>query len=37
LEPAGLVGVGEPGDPLTGGGELDAVAGLAGADREPDG
>ena len=32
-----MVGIGEPGDPLAGGGELDAVAGLAGADRDTGG
>ena len=32
-----MVAVGEPGDPLAGGGEQDAVSGLAGADRQPDG
>ena len=37
LQPAGVVGVGEAGDPFGGGGEQDAVAGLAGADAEPDG
>ncbi len=37
LEAARVVGLGEPGDPLGGGGELDAVAGLAGADRDPGG
>jgi hypothetical protein len=31
------VGVGEPGDPLGGGGELDPVPGLAGSDRQPGG
>jgi hypothetical protein len=31
LQGAGVVGVGEPGDPLSGGRELDPVAGLAGA------
>ena len=34
LEPAGVVGVGEPVDPLGGGGEQDPVPGLAGADRQ---
>ena len=33
LEAAGVVGVGEAGDPFGGGGERDAVAGLAGPDR----
>jgi len=37
LKPADVVGVGEPGDPLAGGGELEAVAGLAGADRQAGG
>ena len=32
-----MVGVGEPVDPLGGGGEQDPVPGLAGADRQPDG
>ena len=32
-----MVGFGESGDPLGGGGELDAVAGLAGADRDAGG
>ena len=32
-----MVGLGEPGDPLGCGGEVDAVAGLAGADRDPGG
>ena len=32
-----MVGFGESGDPLAGGGELDAVAGLAGADGQADG
>ena len=36
LQPAGVVGVGEPGDPFGGGGEQDPVPGLAGADRQPD-
>ena len=36
LEAAGVVGVGEPGDPFGGGGEQDPVPGLAGADRQPD-
>src|SRR5690606_22567486 len=35
-EAAGVVGGGQAVDPLGGGGERDAVAGLAGADREPD-
>jgi hypothetical protein len=34
---AGVVGLGEPGDPLRGGSEQDPVACLAGADRQPDG
>ena len=34
LEPAGVVGLGEPVDPLRGGGEQDPVPCLAGADRE---
>jgi hypothetical protein len=37
LEPAGVVGGGEAGDPFGGGGERDPVAGLAGADTEADG
>ena len=37
LQPAGVVGVGEPGDPFGGGGERDPVPGLAGADRQPGG
>jgi DNA invertase Pin-like site-specific DNA recombinase len=37
LQPSGVVGVGEPGDPLRGGGEGDPVPGLAGADRQPGG
>ena len=37
LEAAGVVGVGEPGDPLGGGGECDPVPGLAGADAQPGG
>ena len=37
LEASAVVGLGEPGDPLGGGGEQDAVPGLAGADSEPDG
>ena len=32
-----VVGVAEAGDPFGGGGERDAVAGLAGADAEADG
>jgi len=32
-EPAGLVRFGEAGDPVRGGGEQGAVAGLAGSDR----
>ncbi len=36
LEPSGVVGVGQPCHPLAGGGEQDAVAGLAGADRDAD-
>jgi hypothetical protein len=36
LEASGVVGHGEPGDPLGGGGEQHAVAGLAGADGQPD-
>ncbi len=31
-----MVGVGEPGDPLGGGGEQDPVPGLAGPDRQAD-
>jgi len=31
------VGLGQAGDPLAGGGEKDAVAGLAGPDGQPDG
>jgi hypothetical protein len=34
LKPAGVVGLGEPGDPLGGGGEVDPVPGLAGADGQ---
>ena len=37
LEPAGVVAFGEPVDPLAGGRELDAVAGLVGTDRQPGG
>src|SRR3954453_16560007 len=37
LQPAGVMGLGQPGDPLGGGGELDPVAGLAGADGQPGG
>jgi hypothetical protein len=37
VELGGVVGLGEPVDPWGGGGELDPVAGLAGADREPGG
>src|SRR3954471_4552724 len=36
LEPAGVVGVGEPGDPLGGGGEQHPVSGLTGSDCEAD-
>jgi len=36
LQPAGVVGGGEPVDPLRRGGEHDAVPGLAGPDRQPD-
>ena len=36
MEAAGVVGVGEPVNPLAGGREQGAVAGLAGADPEPD-
>ena len=32
LEPAGVVGVGQPGDPLGGGGEQRPVTGLAGPE-----
>jgi hypothetical protein len=35
LQPPGVVGVGEAGDPFGGGGERDPVPGLAGADRQP--
>ena len=37
LQPAGVVGVGEPCDPVGGGGEQDPVPGLAGPDRQADG
>jgi hypothetical protein len=37
LQVAALVGVGEAGDPLGGGGERDPVPGLAGPDRQPGG
>lgn len=37
LQLAGVVGVGESRHPLGGGGERDPVAGLAGADAQPDG
>src|ERR1700751_4089077 len=37
LEPPGVVGLGEPGDPFGGGGEQYPVPGLAGADGQPDG
>ena len=37
VEASVVVGVAEPGDPLGGGGEGDAVAGLAGADAEAGG
>ncbi len=37
VEPAGGVGVGEAVDPFGGGGERDAVAGLAGPDGQADG
>ena len=36
LEFPGVMGVGEDGDPVGGGGEQDAVAGLAGADGQAD-
>jgi hypothetical protein len=36
FESAGVVGVGEAGDPLGCGGERDPVPGLAGPDPEPD-
>jgi hypothetical protein len=35
-ESAGVVGLGQPGDPLRGGGERDPVTGLAGPDRDAD-
>ena len=35
LEPAGVMGFGQAGDPFGGGGEEDAVSGLAGPDRRP--
>src|SRR5258708_22014062 len=34
LQPSGVVGLGEPGDPSGGGGERDPVPGLAGPDRQ---
>jgi hypothetical protein len=34
LQPAGVVGLGQASDPLGGGREQDAMAGLAGADRD---
>ena len=37
VEPAGAVGEGEAVDPFGGGGEHDAVAGVAGADGQADG
>ena len=37
LQPAGVVGGGEPVDPLAGGGEQHPVPGLAGADRQAGG
>jgi hypothetical protein len=37
VEPAGVVGVGEAGDPLGGGGEQHPVPGLAAANREAGG
>jgi hypothetical protein len=37
LQPSGGVGVGEAGDPSGGGGEQDAVPGLAGPDRDAGG
>jgi hypothetical protein len=37
LELAGVVGLGQPSDPLTRGGKQDAVPRLASADRDPDG
>ena len=36
-KPAGVVGGFEAGDPVHGGGERDAVPGLGGFDRQPDG
>jgi hypothetical protein len=36
LQGAAMVGGGQSVDPLAGGGEQDAVTGLAGADRDPD-
>jgi hypothetical protein len=36
LEPSVVVGLGEPVDPLAGGGEQHPVPGLAGADPQPD-
>jgi hypothetical protein len=36
-EPAGVVGCGEAGDPVGSGGELDAVSGVAGLDRQAGG
>ena len=36
LQLAGVVGVGEVGDPVGGGGEQDSVSGLAGPDGQPD-
>ena len=35
LEPAGVVGLGKPVDPLGGGGEQDSVSDLAGPDPQP--
>jgi len=37
LQPSGVVGLGEPGYPLGGGGERDPVPGLAGPDRQAGG
>jgi len=37
LQPPGVVGLGEAGHPLGGGGEAHPVPGLAGADRQADG
>jgi hypothetical protein len=37
LQPSAAVGVGEPVDPLAGGGEQHPVPGLAAADGQPDG